>query len=99
MNTAMKHVLNLFIVFAVMSVLTGCLGTAPVNRDPVIVYKPIAINCIETAPVRPQYKTESLPDNASDFVAADALADDWLSSRTYEGLMEAAVNACLIVKP
>ncbi len=92
----MKHILNLFILFAVMSALTGCLGTAPVKQEPVIVYKQVAVNCIKTAPVRPIYKTESLPDNASNFAAADALADDWLASRDYEGLMEAAVNACLI---
>jgi hypothetical protein len=82
-----------------MLALTGCLGTAPVKQEPVIVYKQVAINCIKSAPVRPAYKTESLLADASDFAYADALADDWLSSRTYEGQMEAAVNACLIVKP
>lgn len=79
--------------------LTGCLTTAPVKQDPVIVYKEVAINCIKSAPVRPSYKTEALSDTATPLEYADALTDDWLSSRAYEGLMEAAVNACLTTKP
>lgn len=73
----------------------------PVYRDRVqIVEKPIAINCIkfEDKPVRPLYRTEMLPKNATDLMVADALGSDWAKSRVYEQKMEAAVNACLLTQ-
>ncbi len=87
--------MNKAILLAIAACIAGC-GTPVIKEVPLIVNKPIAINCIKSAPVRPSYKTESLPATASDLMYADALADDWLSSRVYESTMEAAVQACLV---
>ncbi len=76
--------------------LTGCATQTEVARTAAVeVDKVVTVRCIKEAPRRPAYRTELLPATASDVEYGDALAIDWVASRSYEREMEMAVSACL----
>jgi hypothetical protein len=80
----------------ILLLLAGC-ATKPELRAPaaIEVDKVVAVKCIKTAPARPIYVTEQLPETASDIQYGDALAVDWVRSRAYERELEIAVRACV----
>lgn len=83
--------------FLILLLLTGCAGQQAEVRPPaaVEVDKVVTVRCIKDAPMHPHYATEALPSTATDIQYGDALAGDWILSRGYEKVLEAAVLACL----
>lgn len=76
--------------------LCGC-AQPQIIQPPIIteVDKPVSIRCITSAPDRPLYATEKLLPTATDLEYGDALAADWVLSRSYEKELEIDVQACI----
>ena len=71
--------------------LAGC-ASGPITRDISI---PVQVSCVEAAPIRPIYETETIDiDAASEFDLMMATLRDWLRSREYESRLEVQVKAC-----
>ncbi len=70
---------------AMVFLLVGCASPAAV---------PVAVRCVDEIPVRPVYRTKTLPADATDADKVKAVSLDWLDSRPYEAQLEAGLEAC-----
>lgn len=80
--------MNKLILAACVLALAGCGST--ITRSEV----PVTVKCVKDLPVRPVYRTASLPPDASEAEKIVAIALDWLNSRPYEAKLEAGLVAC-----
>lgn len=72
-------------VCAMVFLSVGCASPAAV---------PVAIRCVDALPVKPVYRTKTLPASATDADKVKAVSLDWLDSRPYEAQLEAGLEAC-----
>ena len=73
---------------------TGC-ATAP-PAPPQKVEVPVLVSCVDASkvPLAPVFKFSALGPAATGGDKVLALADDWLTGRTYEGQLEAIIAGC-----
>ena len=79
---------NLTAPLAAVILLCGCTGA--VIRSEV----PVTVSCVETMPIKPQYRTKGIAATATDAEKVRAIVLDWLDSRPYEAELEAGLTAC-----
>lgn len=84
--------MNAIISFIIIMILSGCACTPKIETK--IVEVPVAIECVKSVPVKPEYPLQgSNPDEDVFVLTKRALAEIELR-KGYEGELEAVVSGC-----
>jgi hypothetical protein len=85
--------MNAILSFIIIVVLTGCACTPKIETK--IVEVPVAIECVKSIPVKPEYPLQgSKPDEDVFVLTKRSLAEIELR-KGYEGELEAVVSGCV----
>lgn len=79
------------LALAAALLLAAC-GTA--QQDPVVVDKAVPVSCVKQTPAKPDYATDKLGPNPTEFEKVQAIILDWLAYRGYVPKLEAGLEAC-----
>lgn len=72
--------------------LGGCSALPP---TPQVVDRPVKVDCIREKVQRPDFPTDSLAPDASDFDKIKAITLDWTAYRSYVPKLEAVQDGCI----